>query len=144
MAYCTTTQVQGEFKNITFSASTSVTDTEVSAIISEVDAEIDGRLGVKYVTPITGTNALLICRTISIYLVAARVSKIQEIKTGEADKDQPRRVEEKLAALQMIKDIIDGKILLSDAIARSSYNGVRGYTYENSVESLIDVESEQW
>lgn len=144
MAYSTTNQIQSEFKDITFSATSSVTDTEVTEIISMTDAEIDARLGVKYEVPITGTSALLICRTISTYISAARISKIVEVKTGEADKDMPRRIEERNAALKMIEDIVAGKMLLSDATSRSTRGGVRSYNYDNDIEAEIDVTKDQW
>lgn len=144
MAYSTTAQVASEFKNITFDANSAVTDTEVSAIIDQTDAEIDARIGVKYVVPVTGASSLLLLRTISIYITAARVSKIIEVKTGEADKEQPRRIEERNAALKMIKDIIDGNILLSDATEKTTHGGVRLYTYENDIEATFDVTKDQW
>lgn len=144
MAYSTTTQIQSEFKDITFSSTSAVTDTEVADIISMTDAEIDGRLGVRYTVPITGTSSLLICRTISTFITAARVSKIIEVKTGESDRDMPRRIEERNNALKMIEDIVSGKMLLSDAVAKGSKRGVRSYTYENDIQPAIDVTQEQW
>jgi phage gp36-like protein len=146
MAYCTYDNIQSEFKDVTFSTTTTaVTQTEVTAFISEVEAEIDGRIGVRYTTPIIGTSSLLIMRMVSIFLTCSRISKILEIKTGEADKDQPRRVEEAKAAYKIIDDIIAGKLILTDAVLRSSSNGgVRSYNYSNNIEQSIDVTIDQW
>lgn len=144
MAYSTKDQVQSEFKNVSFDANTAVTDTEVTDLITQTDAEIDARLSVRYVTPITGNVSLLLLRTISIFITAARVSKIIEVKTGESDRDYPRRVEERNNALKMLQDIVDGKMLLQDATEISNKRGVRSYTYENNIQSTFDVTKEQW
>ena len=52
MAYSTNAQVASEFKSITFSSSTSVTDTEVDRFIVEADEEINYKIGRVYVVPI--------------------------------------------------------------------------------------------
>lgn len=144
MAYSTVAQIESEFKNVDFNANSAVTDTEVGDIISQTDAEIDARLGVKYIVPITGAVSLLILRTISTYITCARVSKIIEVKTGESDKDQPRRIEERATAIKMLNEIVEGKMLLSDATEISTRGGVRSYTYENNIESTFDVTKDQW
>lgn len=144
MAYSTQAQIQGEFKDVTFTASTAVTDTEVAELISQTDAEIDARLSVRYVVPVTGPTSLLLLRTISIYITAARVSKIIEVKTGESDRDQPRRVEERNTALRMLQEIIDGKIILTDAEEADPHRGVRSYTYENNITPCIQTTRDQW
>ena len=71
MAYCTEAQVEGEFKSVDFGASTAVTSDDITRFIEEADAFIDGKIGVRYVVPITGSISLLIIRTIAISLIAA-------------------------------------------------------------------------
>lgn len=145
MAYCTYANVASEFKNTTFSATSPVTDTEVTDIITQTDAEIDARLSTVYQTPITGASSIILLKTISIYISAARVSKIIEIKTGESDKDQPRRVEERLAAEKMLQDIIKGVLPLVDATKKVSTGGVRSYTSDNTcIKPVFDVTKDQW
>jgi hypothetical protein len=85
MAYSALSDIQSEFKALTFSASTTPTSTAVGGFITQADAEIDARVGLKYVTPVTGTTSLAILQRISTMLVVGRVKKILE---GQAD--QPR------------------------------------------------------
>ena len=71
--YCTTSDVQDFFKDVTFSAQTKVTLTEVGDIIIEKSNYIDGRLDNIYVTPITGTQALSMIKHCAEHLVAAEI-----------------------------------------------------------------------
>ena len=144
MAYSTQANIEGEFKDIAFSTDTAVKASEIPNLIAETDAEIDARLSVRYVTPITGSISLILMRTISTFITSARISKIIEVKTGEADKDQPRRYEERNNAIKMINDIVEGKMVLTDAIPVSQKRGIRSFTYENNIKPCIDIKREQW
>lgn len=144
MAYCTNANVASEFKDITFSSSTIVTDTEVDAFIAQVDAMIDGKLGNKYTVPITGSGALLIVKMISIYLTAYRVQSILELKTGETDKETSARNKNKDSAEKMLEDIFSGKMKLTDATLSTSHDGVKGYTYSNDIEAAASVTTDMW
>ncbi len=72
MAYSTNSDIQSEFKSLTYN-SNGITSAEVDAFIEQEDAFIDGIVGRKYETPVTGTYALRIMKTISVQLVASRV-----------------------------------------------------------------------
>lgn len=144
MAYCTEAQVEGEFKDVDFSASTVVTSDDITRFIAEADALIDGHLAGKYDTPITGATSLLIVRTISVLLVASRVRKILEVKGGDSSKGQAPKASEKKQAMSMLKQIKEGKILLTDATLANSYDGVKSYTSANDVTPETDVEEELW
>jgi len=144
MAYCTTANVQSEFKDITFSASTSITSTEISDFIDQADAEINGRVGLVYVTPITGSIALLIIKSISIGIVTQRVKDILAVKTGNPDVEQEGRTNSAIAARKMLDEIVSGKMLLTDAVKRSSGDGVKSYTSINNIEHVFEKETNQW
>lgn len=145
MAYSTNSQVAGEFKNISFSASTPVTDTEVDRFIEEIDQYIDSRIGKKYEVPVTGSASIIILRQISIWLVADRVKKILEIKNvnskAVAQGVRPGLYEE---AMEMLDDIVDGDLLLPDATLLSSGDGFDSYTYANSIDPTFKRNTDQW
>ena len=140
--YATAAQVETEFKGVTFSSSTQPTSTELSTMITEASAEIDARLAVKYTTPITGTNALVVVRSICVQLLKGRVNEIRGIKTG-GDDDKDYTDPSKLAR-DMLDKLASGKMKLTDATLAATADGVKSYTYTNSIEPNFDVEESQW
>jgi len=148
MAYATSAHISSEFKDITFSASTKVTDTEVDRFIEEADAEIDSVLSKRYVTPITGSVSLILIRQISIWLVAQRVKDILVVKTGVKGSDQGNlrnddiRLDRK--AKNMLQDIVNEKLDLVDATFLDSSGGVSSYNVDNNIGHVFDRESNQW
>jgi hypothetical protein len=145
MAYSTVSNIQDEFKSVTFSASSTPTDTAVGRFITEADAEIDARIGLRYDTPVTGANSIIILRQISIGLVAQRVKDILRITTGSASAEQLHR-DRDLAkeARKKLDDIVDGKLLLSDATAASSGQGVYSFNVANEEEHTFEKGVDQW
>lgn len=144
MAYCTNAQVALEFKGMTFSASTAVLDTTVDAFIAEADAEINSILSQKYVTPITGAEALLVCRSISIGIVAARIKEILAVKSGKTDVDTETRAGDSATrARALLSKIMKGDMNLTDAtlIAGST---VSSYNYSNEEEHTFRKGENQW
>lgn len=125
MAYCTEANVQAEFKAISFGASTAVTSSQVAEFIAEVDAYIDGRIGLIYETPITGTASLLIMRMISRRLVANRIKGILAVKTGNSSTDQDAKQDTSEEVSELLEMIVNGEYRLSDATLRDSSNGVK-------------------
>lgn len=144
MAYSTESQVEGEFKNIDFTSTTAVTSDDITRFIAEADALIDAKVGLKYAVPITGAASLLIMRYCSIQIVADRVRKILEVKTGESDKDQDEKENEFKNAESIINRISKGELVLSDATLANSHDGIKDYVYANSIEPDFSVTSEQW
>lgn len=144
MAYSSVENIQSEFKNLTISATTEVTTTEVTRFIEEADAYIDGVISQKYQVPITGAMSLIIVRQISIYLVAQRVKDILEVKTGSQQSEQDGRGSFKAFAEKALKDIIDDKLLLSDATLYSPEDGVASYVSSNNVPFIFERGTEQW
>lgn len=144
MAYATTAQIERDFKDITFSSSTSVTDTDVAAFIEEADAEIDANLADKYEVPITGAAALIVVRTISIAIVADRIRGILTIKTGDEKKDQAQGKSASEIARQRLKDIRDGKIKLVGATLAQSSDGIKSYATDEDLEPIFSMDEDQW
>jgi hypothetical protein len=140
VAYCTDTDISSEFKGITFSASTAVTDTEVDGFIDQSSSLIDGIISSKYEVPITGAASLLIMKMICIWIVKARILSILSVKTPQdktkQDPDGPTLLKQ---AMDMLKAIKKGDLILTDAVASSSDDGMSSFlmneeiTYDNQV-----------
>lgn len=142
-SYCTYTDVQSEFKDIAFTTTTKITSTEVSGFISEASAIIDGVIGKKYTTPITGTTSLLILKYICINLVANRIKTILMIKSpSEAGNQENEKISD-TTLLEMLNNIANGNIILSDAV-KLVQGGIRGYNYDNDIDAVFDKETTQW
>lgn len=146
MAYCVNTDVKSQFKALTYASSgTGLTSAEVDAWISEADAYIDSRIGIKYAVPITETADLKILKTISTYLVAERVQARLEVLTGSEMSNQnqkPRMSFDKLAKM-MIQEIVDGKLKF-DTDLLSSGDGAKGTIDDEDISPYFERETEQW
>lgn len=145
MAYTTVDNVASEFKNISFSATTSITTDEVTRFIDEADAYIDGRLDNIYVTPVTGVVSLLILQQISTWLVAQRVKDIQALKTGNDTTNQDgseKRLDKK--AMELLEQIIKDELQLPDATAVKSGGGVSSYNARNNIKPIFKRDEQQW
>lgn len=140
MAYCTNTDVSSEFKDITFSTTTAVKDTEIDAWILQAGSLIDSYVSSKYETPVTGTSSLLLLKMICIWLVKARILSVLSVKTPQdktkQDPDGPSLLKQAMDLLKLIKS---GQLPLVDAIASSSDDGMGSFlmnqdiTYDNQV-----------
>jgi hypothetical protein len=140
LAYCTDTDVASEFKGITFSASTAVTDTEVDDFIDQSSALIDGIIASKYEVPVVGSVSLLILQMICVWIVKARILSILSVKTPQdktkQDPDGPTLLKQ---AMDMLKAIKKGDLVLTDATLSSGDDGITSFlmnetiTYDNQV-----------
>jgi hypothetical protein len=143
MAYSDLAQVQAEFKDITFDVNTPVTPAEVDRFLEEASAYINSRLGLLYQTPVLGTQAAIVLRTIETYLVKSRILSIMKVKAGigvaEQESDDPGS-----QGLRMLDEIISGKLTLTDAQILTGAAGVRSYSYENDIPHVFDVTKTQW
>lgn len=143
MAYCTSAQVTAEFRSITISSSGIVTSSVMSDFIAASDAEINSRLSVKYTVPITGTEALIVCQMISVWLVKDRILKLSQLK-GVAPTDQGEEMDYRTKALKLLDDLAMGKATLTDATLATSYDGVRSKNSEDEVDNHFDLSVAQW
>jgi phage gp36-like protein len=140
VAYCTDTDISSEFKAITFSSTSAVTDTEVDGFIDQASATIDGIIASKYEVPVTGSASLLVLKMICIWIVKARILSILSVKTPQdktkQDPDGPTLLKQ---AMDMLKAIKKGDLILTDATASSSDDGMSSFlmneeiTYDNQV-----------
>lgn len=145
--YCSTTEVQEEFKDITWGTGTAIAAARVTRFIQEASAYIEGKIGLIYTTPISSTaspKATLVIKAICIALVADRVRKIMNVKTGSATDSQKASGEAKMDPEKMLQDIVEEKMLLSDASKVSSRDGVQSYASVNALEQTFQKGVKQW
>lgn len=144
MSYAVYGDVQAEFKDITFSSTTKVKDTEVTEFIVQADALIDAKVGMKYETPVTASGSLPILKMICIMLVSSRVKKILQVKTPEAEKNQEAAPDESRLAMKMLEEISSGKLPLPGATLATSHDGVASYNVDEGICHTFKKGEDQW
>lgn len=145
MSYCAHADVAQEFKNMSFGTTTTPTATAITEFIAQADAFIDGRVGMKYTVPITGTASLSIIKQISIGLVAARVKDILKVKTSaEAINQATREGDPAKAALDKLDMIVKGTLILSDATLAVSGDGFKSFANDEDEEFTFQKNVDQW
>lgn len=149
MGYCTQADIEADFKGIDFKASgTAVTVTELENIIAQESAYIDGRVGAKYVTPVTDSyaEAFLILKRICIFRVSDRVRNIIQVKTGQAQKDSAEKAVENSARLynKDLSDIAKGLLVLKDVPLLNTSGGFDSYNEDCGVEPVFKTTKQQW
>ena len=144
MAYATASDISSEFKNITFSSTTAVTDTEVTEFIDQESAYINSVIAGRYVVPVTGTESLKTLKVICIELVAMRVKRIMAVKTGNVDTSQESLSNPSKSPHTKLNEIREGITLLTDATLKNSNGGVSSYTVTNNIENTFKRNTDQW
>lgn len=146
-AYATTAEVQEEFKAIDFTSSTTaVTTTEIDRFLLEAQAEIHTYLATRYTIPITGTEALVVMRTISIWLVKSRIVMIMRQKQVDVKGDQDvGPVSLRKQAIDWLKMLASGKMVLSDApVIATNHGGMDSYLAGKDFCYDFDRDKRQW
>ncbi len=145
MAYCSYVDVIAEFKSLdTSSTGAVITNGKITSLIAQSDAFINGRVGKVYTTPVTGTEALLILKKISIGLTAERISNILKLKGPVPEGNQLMQKDLIKEAREDLSMIVKGDLLLIDAAKISSTGGVASYTGENDVRRTFKQGEDQW
>lgn len=148
MSYATVADIANEFRNITFSATSDITDTRVQSFLDEADAEINLCLNNKYITPITGTESLLVLKRIEIAIVAARIASIIELKQAV---NQPSNIKQSFNKREYVKlarmhlqDLKDEKLTLTDAELRSGEYGMSSSLVDDCIVGTWKKGVDQW
>lgn len=147
MAYSTHANVAAEVKLTSgFSSTSAPTDSQVTSIIADCDAEIDGMLATKYQLPLAQAGALAIMKAISIALALDRVKSIMQI--NEAADQTGGRLNPELhpayAARKRLSKIINGDIVLIGETLASSGDGVKSYAADNALQPTFERDTVQW
>lgn len=140
MSYAVFADVQSEFKNIKFTSTTKVTDTEVTGFLAQAEQEINATIGTKYALPIplAATNSLLFLKSIEISIVADRVSKILEVKSSSQKVDQDDKSgRATIWGREMLRKIQDGRVILLDdasdqLITATTADGVSSFNTDDA------------
>lgn len=145
MGYCTASDIQNEFRGLDIGADTVLTSAKVDEFIDQASAEIDSRLGSKFVTPITGTNSLKLMKTACTWLVAERVRSILEVKLKAPDTGQVvRNGNTAKDARQMLSDFMDGTAVLPDATLVNSGGGIQSRNVSHNQRHQFHRNRDQW
>jgi phage gp36-like protein len=144
MPYAESSHITAEFADVTFSASTKVSTDDITRFLAEADAEINTRLCNRYAVPITGTESLVLMRMIEIWLVKHRIMGILKVKTPIAKADQGGETDLRTQAIEMLKQLSDGELLLSDAPRATSEEGVKSYSADEEVDHVFQRGEDQW
>jgi hypothetical protein len=113
MPYCTVSDVQKLFGNITFSASTPVTDTDITNVhIPKADATMDARLRRVYTVPITAPGDLELLRLVSMSLTAGMVAEVL-YETSSQPNDQASARRHREWGERMLDQIMSGELTLA-------------------------------
>lgn len=144
MAYSLNTDVQAEFKSLTYNANT-VTAAKVDEWIAQADAYIDTMLNSQYVVPITGTASLEVVKMISTWLVADRVRDILTLLPGANAASQEFAQDYFKKATELLTMLKKGQVTLPDApLAGDGAGGVSGYAQANGLQPEFKRYSDQW
>ena len=152
MAYATVANIEGEFKSITFSPTTSPTDTEVGGFLTQADQEIDATIAVKYLLPIDGANtkALELLKSIEISIVSDRVAAILKVKSSSQKVNQdPKSGRFSNWGRDMLKKITKGTVLLLNPTGTeidlvTTHDGIESFNVDNNIEHEFDKGVDQW
>lgn len=150
MAYAVYTDIQSEFKGITFGASgTSVIQSEVTEFIAEEEAVINQMISKRYDTPVTNATSILILKKIVIAFVSYRVANILYIK-----REVPLPSDEMSQKLnygasyrnaeKLLNKIIDGKVPLHSDDLIAGATGISSYNVDNDILPTFERDTDQW
>lgn len=129
-AYASVTNIQEEFKNVTFDSNSIVTDTRVSRFIDECEAVINAKVGMIYQVPVDSVaspQSTLILRQISIYMVSNRIKEIIQTKSDSDDTNQATKGKVAKSPEDLLQDILDKVLVLPDAVLLSTTKGATDY-----------------
>jgi hypothetical protein len=144
-AYTTAAKVASEAKiaSTGFTTSTTPTLAQVTALINEASAEIDGKLGLRFSLPITDETDLMVLQSIATMLVTERVRETIEVQAanGGSYLQNPASRAAK-AARDRLQDIVDGKFNFNSTLI-SSADGI-GYETDSKAEPYFQRGIKQW
>jgi phage gp36-like protein len=127
MSYATPANIEGDFKNTSFTSTTLVTDSDVLRFIAESDALINSYVGTRYVVPITAdADSLALMRLYSVTLTADRIKKILEVKqlTNTQANQDVRGAFGTADVMRALAAIQKGNAVLSGAVLAAGSSGV--------------------
>lgn len=148
MAYCTYSEVEADFKDMTFTTTSNVKQADVTQFIAEADALINSYVGSVYQVPVTDSGeGLTLLKLLSRSLVTSRVKKIMEVKQEKSTDANQNVVSVLLSTdkvMKILKDIQDKNIVLDGATALVSGGGFYSANVANDVSPVMEKDTKQW
>lgn len=147
MAYTTYTEVQGDFKDITFAAGFNITDTKVTEFIVEADSLINSYVGSVYQVPVTTGDAVNLLKLLSRSLVASRIKKVLGVKQNksvDANQDVTDVLLSATTVMKILKDIQQKNNVLAGATLLDVNSGFYNNNVSNQVQPKIRKDERQW
>lgn len=150
MSYCEQSDIEADFKNITFDTTTAVTADQLSDWIDQESVYIDARIGLRYAIPVVQNlypNAFILLKRICIFRVSERVRNKLEVKTNVSQKQDSDEKYEKNRVRTPNDDldlIIKGLLLLKDVPLLSAGSGVSSFNTDIAYVHKFDVGKQQW
>jgi phage gp36-like protein len=148
MAYSTSSDVSGDFKNLTFASGTGfITSEDVDAFILEADALINSYVGQKYSVPVTASaSALALLKLFSRTLVADRIKKILEVKQVQntSANQEVRGAFSTKDVLSQLEKIAKGQISLDGATPLVSGGPFFSNNASECVEPTFHKDCKEW
>jgi len=147
MAYTTYTEIEADFKDMSFTTSTNVKQADVTQFIVEADALINAYVGARYTAPVTSGAGLDLLKLLSRSLVSARIKKIMEVKQ-EKSTDANQSVTGVLLSpsqvMKILNDIKNDELNLAGAELLTSSRGFHSQNVSDDVEPVIEKDTKQW
>lgn len=147
MGYCTQSDIESDFKGLIIAVGAVITPTLIADWIDQESAYIDARIGLRYITPITGIESLKLLKRICIFRVGERVKNKMEVKTNVTQKDSEEKYIENYVHTPNddLSMIAKGTLLLKDAtLINTAGAGVSSFTADLCEPHLFDVRKQQW
>lgn len=148
MAYTTYTEIEADFKDMTFDASTgNVKQADVTQFIVEADALINAYVGMKYTVPVTTGEGLNLLKLLSRSLVTARIKKLLEVKQEKSNDSNQSVIGVLLNTkdvMAILKDIRNGDLTLEGGAALVSGGGFYNNNVNEDVEPVFEKDTKQW
>ncbi len=147
MAYTTYTEIQSDFKDITFSTTTNVTATDVTQFIVEADSLVNAYVAKRYTVPVTAGDGLNLLKLCSRSLVTARIKRLMEVvqeKSTEANQAVQGVLLSPTAVMKILTDIRDDLIDLTGATLLESSRGFYSKNVAEEITPTIEKSTKQW
>lgn len=152
MTYATVAEINSEFKSMTPALTGSdgaLIESEIEAFIEQEEAFINETISNRYTVPVSGTQSIKVLKSISIAFVAYRVAKVLNLKKHIPipDKFAPQDLNEGSAykiAKERLKAIQNGDVVLQDAEALTTGQGISSYNSTNNISQIWKRDTKQW
>jgi phage gp36-like protein len=145
--YCEKQDVINDFKSLTVSDTSIITNHKLDDIIEEESNYIDSYISQRYVIPITSPKARNILKRICVFRVSERIKNIIEVKSNATQVNSEEKNSNTYVRTPNhdLVDIAKGKMLLIGATLKSNDLGVKSFTSKKSGTcAFFDVNKQQW